>query len=98
MFGDMGNRYIGMMVNEGKEPIMPWKEITAVTQRREFVNLATGEDVNVRCLCRRFGISAKTGYKWLNRYVEGGVFALKDRSRCPHRSPYRTTPSMEQAV
>jgi transposase InsO family protein/transposase-like protein len=98
MFGDMGNTYIGMIVRYGKEPIMPWKESTVLDQRREFVNLALSEDANIRFLCRRFGISAKTGYKWLNRYGEGGASALHDCSRRPHNSPYRTAASMEQAV
>ena len=77
---------------------MPWKESTAMSQRREFVQLAMTEDVNMRCMCRRFDISTKTGYKWLNRYGKGGESALQDRSRRPHHSPYRTTPSMEQVV
>jgi transposase InsO family protein len=98
MFGDMGNTYIGMIVRYGKEPIMPWKESTVLDQRREFVNLALSEDANIRFLCRRFGISGKTGYKWLNRYGEGDVSALQDRSRRPHNSPNRSTASMEQAV
>jgi transposase-like protein len=29
--------------------------------------------------CRRFGISTKTGYKWLKRFEEGGVAGLKDQ-------------------
>ena len=78
---------------------MPWKEITAMSQRKEFVHLAMTEDVNFRCLCRRFGISAKTGYKWLGRYGEGGEEALRDHSRRPHTSPFRTSPSsIEQVV
>jgi transposase InsO family protein len=98
MFGDMGNRYIGMMVNFRKEPIMPWKEVTTMSQRREFVHLAITEDVNMRRLCRRFDISGKTGYKWLQRHVEGGDEALGDRSRRPHTSPYRTPADIEQVV
>jgi transposase InsO family protein len=98
MFGDMGNTYIGMIVRNGKEPIMPWKESTVLDRRREFVNLALSEDANIRFLCRRFGISAKTGYKWLSRYVEGGASALHNCSRRPHNSPYRTAASMEQAI
>lgn len=42
-------------------------------------------------LCRRFGISRKTGYKWLARYGAGGASALSDRSRRPHVSPARTS-------
>ena len=69
-----------------------------MSQRREFVHLARSEDVKMRGLCRRFGISAKTGYKWLHRYREEGEEGLRDRSRRPHTSPYRTPPSKEQDV
>jgi len=41
-------------------------------------------------LCRRFGVSRKTGYKWLRRHRELGGKGLEDRSRRPHRSPHRT--------
>jgi transposase InsO family protein len=58
-----------------------------MSQRREFVVLASAAGVNFRALCRRFGISAKTGYKWLQRFRTGGVAALRDRSRRPQRSP-----------
>jgi len=77
---------------------MPWKESTPMSERREFVELALTGDVNMRCMCRRFGISAKTGYKWLGRYRECGEEGLRDRSRRPHASPYHTITSMEQAI
>src|ERR1051325_1167874 len=38
-------------------------------------------------VCRRFGVSRKTGYKWLARYEECGVDGLVDRSRAPHHHP-----------
>ncbi len=41
--------------------------------RHEFVVLAEAPGVTMRALCRRFGISTKTGYKWLMRYREAGV-------------------------
>jgi len=40
---------------------MPWQEVTTVTLRREFCELADQEGVNLSALCRRFGISRKTG-------------------------------------
>jgi len=98
MFGDIGNSYIGMMVNYGKEPIMPWKESTVMSQRREFVHLAMTKEIKMRSLCQRFDISTKTGYKWLHRYEEEGEEGLQDRSRRPHTSPNRTPPSKEQEV
>lgn len=67
--------------------------------RREFVELAHQSDVNIRALCRRFEISPKTGYKWLNRYAQGAsIDALHDRSRQPHAQPARSTPQIEAAV
>ncbi|WP_155983587.1 helix-turn-helix domain-containing protein, partial [Rubrivivax benzoatilyticus] len=46
---------------------MPWSAVTVKDQRQEFVGLARQADANVSELCRRFGISRKTGYKWLSR-------------------------------
>lgn len=68
---------------------MPWLEVWAMDQRREFVRLAMQEGVNRRALCRRFGISADVGYKWLARHRAGDE-ALADRSRRPHASPRRS--------
>jgi transposase InsO family protein len=66
-------------------------------QRREFVRLALQEGANRRELCRRFGISPQTGYKWLLR-GESGESGLADRSRRPHRSPGRSDCVLEAAV
>jgi transposase InsO family protein len=77
---------------------MPWKEASIVSQRLEFVTLAMAEGANIRRLCRRFRISAKTGYKWIQRFQEGGEEALQDRSRRPRSSPQRTPQSIERAV
>ena len=66
---------------------MPWITHTMMSQRSEFVHLANQPGVNLRELCRRFKISAKTGYKWRQRFAAGGPAALMDRSRRPHHSP-----------
>ena len=77
---------------------MPWKEKTRMSLRLEFVNLALAEKANISRLCKQFGISRKTGYKWINRYLEQGSSSLSDRSRKPRHSPAKTPASMEQAV
>ncbi len=77
---------------------MPWKVGTVMSQREEFVVLAQSEGVNMSELCLRSGISRKTGYKWLRRYLEGGKGSLEDLSKCPHHSPNRTSADMEQLV
>jgi transposase InsO family protein len=76
---------------------MPWREVSVMEQRREFVRLAMQEGINRRELCRRFGISAQTGYKWLARSA-GGDPVLADRSRRPHGSPGRCVWPTEAAV
>jgi len=77
---------------------MPWKVGTSMSIRREFVALARNPGANIRDLCRRFGVSAKTGYKWLDRYREFGVAGLADQSRRPLHSPGRTADAVESAV
>jgi transposase InsO family protein len=49
-------------------------------------------------LCAEYGISRKTGYKYLKRYQEEGPEALRDRSRAPHRHPNQTSGEIEAAV
>ena len=77
---------------------MPWKVGTVMSQREEFVVLAQSEGVNMSQLCMYTGISRKTGYKWLRRYLEGGKGHLEDLSKRPHNSPNRTSAEMEQLV
>jgi transposase InsO family protein len=77
---------------------MPWNEVSTVSLRLEFVTLATVEGANVRELCRRYGISAPTAYKWIERSRAGGPAALTDRSRRPGRSPGRCPEALEADV
>ena len=77
---------------------MPWREVSAVDLREEFVMLARREGINFRELCRRFTISPTTGYKWLGRYDAAGREGLNDRSRRPHATPGRTPPAMEARI
>lgn len=77
---------------------MPWKVWDTMSLRREFVMLARRPDSNIRALCRRFGISPKTGYKWIKRFAGEGEQGLVDRSRRPKATPSRTEPEKETAV
>jgi transposase InsO family protein len=77
---------------------MPWRTHTPMSQRLEFVVLASGGGLAFNELCRRFCVSRKTGYKWLGRYKVGGVEALEDRSRKPHRSPRQVTRAVAAKV
>jgi transposase InsO family protein len=77
---------------------MPWREVSIMSERLEFVTLATAENANIRHLCRCFGISPGTAYKWLDRFQTSGANGLEDRSRRPHNSPSRTAAEMEETV
>ena len=74
---------------------MPWPVKNLINVRLEFVNLAKQPEINLRELCRRFGISPTVGYKWLARYKAQGAAGLQDRSRRPHQSPTRTDAAVE---
>jgi transposase-like protein len=77
---------------------MPWREVSIMEERREFVRLALQEEgANRRELCRRFGISADVGYKWLTRWAADDK-ELADRSRHPLASPQRTSSELEGRV
>jgi transposase InsO family protein len=66
---------------------MGWTETCAVDERMRFVMAIESHEDTHAALCRRFGVSRKTGYKWLERYGELGVEGLVDRSRAPLEHP-----------
>ena len=65
-------------------------------QRKQFVMAASAEDANISQLCQEFGISRKTGHKWINRAEMG--LPLCDQSRRPHRQPSKTADEVEQKI
>jgi len=71
---------------------MPWNARNLMSLRAEFVTLARQPQANISALCRCYGISRKTGYKWLGRPE------ADDLSRRPHQSPGRCSDAVEQAV
>jgi len=71
---------------------MSWKEISSVVRRLEFAKLALKAHQSMSLLCRRFGMSRRTGYKWLARFEREGRRGLRDRTSRPHHSPQRTSP------
>lgn len=61
---------------------MPWKETQKMDQRTEFV-MKSMKTSNFRELCREYGISTKTGYKWQKRFLEFGLGGMEEESRKP---------------
>ena len=74
---------------------MPWEQKTVIEQREDFV-LAAQECSNFSALCREWGISRKSGYKWVQRAAAGD--ALDDRSRRPRRVSNRTPEAVEGKI
>jgi transposase InsO family protein len=77
---------------------MCWKKVTVMSQRIEFIKLALQEGTNRSELCRRFNISRKTGYKFLNRYRAEGLEGLLDHSKRPINSPDKTNAKTERLI
>jgi transposase InsO family protein len=69
-----------------------------VEQREEFVRLVAQEGASMSELCRRFGVSRQTGYKWLDRWKSQGLVGLYDRSSRPRHSPAKTPAALEAQV
>lgn len=76
---------------------MPWREVSIMEERRDFVRLAMLEGANRRELCARFGIHPDTGYKWLSRWAAGDE-GLRDHSRRPQTSPRRSPAALEAQI
>jgi putative transposase len=77
---------------------VPWKEIEVKDQRREFVLAHLRGDTSTSALCEAFGISRKTGYKWIARFMEAGLPGLVDLSRVPHRIAHACDESVREAI
>jgi len=77
---------------------MPWQECSQMTKRQEFVALVNCGEISMTELCKRFGISRKTGYKWRNRFAIDGEAGLANRSPRPRHSPTQTACEVETPV
>ena len=65
-------------------------EQVRVTAWRLRILRQAAEEGNVARVCRRFGLSRKSFYKWKRRHVEHGDAGLCDRPRVPQQSPRAT--------
>ncbi|MHB1947874.1 MAG: IS481 family transposase [Gammaproteobacteria bacterium] len=77
---------------------MAWNEVTEMSLREEFVRFAEAGQTSISELCKRFGVSRKTGYKWLKRYKEHGTAGLQNHSRRPNHSPHKTSLEQEELI
>ncbi len=77
---------------------MPWKETTVMEQKLEFINEWRSGNFNFSQLCREFGISRPTGYKYIKRYKDRGIEGLKELERRPQSNPLQTSEQIEKAI
>ncbi len=72
---------------------MPWSQTTPMHQKTLFIADHLRGTRPVSELCSEYGISRKTAYKWIERYIRCGPAGLEDRSRRPRHAP-NATPSV----
>ena len=76
---------------------MPWSQTSPMDQRTQFIADYLRETLNITELCDLYGVSRKTGYKWIDRYLHHGPAGLAERSRRPACSPNATTAEIVEA-
>lgn len=75
---------------------MSWETKSVMEQRAAFIAEVEAHQETFSALCRKYGISRKTGYKWVNRASEG--LPLCDQSRRPNQQPSKTAQETEQLI
>ena len=77
---------------------MSWQICDMMKARKSFIEDCEQGSLSIAEVCRRHGISRKTGYKWLTRYEQKGVDGLVDESRRPLQSPLKSSKATEEEV
>src|SRR5437899_3359474 len=77
---------------------MPWARTDWMSGRLKFIATYLEYEVSFTDLCCDFGISRKTGNKWVRRYEANGAAALNERSRAPEDHPNAIAADMVQAI
>jgi transposase len=77
---------------------MPWKEASPVDQRTQFIADFLRDALSITELCALYGVSRKTGYKWIDRYLRHGPAGLEERSRRPRGAPNQTADGIVAAI
>ena len=70
---------------------MAWENFKVENQRLQLVSEYLRKETPMTDLCKKFGISRKTAYKWVDRYEAWGTEGLQDLSRIPHNKQQRFT-------
>lgn len=77
---------------------MAWKETTTMEQKIEFITEWRSGSFAITELCREFGISRPTAYKYIKRYEREGLDGLRERARAPGNHPNKTPREIEDKI
>ncbi len=77
---------------------MAWGINIVENKRKLFIDACYEDKATMADLCRAYNISRKNGYKWLNRYKNGGEDCLKDQSRAPLKQALETNPELVDEI
>jgi putative transposase len=77
---------------------MPWTETAPMKERMRFATDWERGLYTMVELCERYGVSRKTGYKWVERYEREGPDGLRARSRAPHGCPHQIAEEVAEAI
>lgn len=77
---------------------MPWARTDWMAERVKFIAAYLRHEARFSDLCLDFGISRKTGYKWVRRYEADGASALQERSRAPHSHPNAVAADVVESI
>ena len=77
---------------------MPWRESSHMSERLAFIRECLDRRQRIVEICDRFGISEKTGQKWLKRFREEGEAGLSDKSRARHTQLGSIPPEIAERI
>jgi len=77
---------------------MPWSHTSPMDQKTQFIADYLRDRLSMTELCEFYGVSRKTGYKWIDRYLTHGPQGLEERTRRPSTSPRQTPDSVVAAI
>jgi putative transposase len=77
---------------------VPWRESSHMSERLAFIRECLDRRQRVVEICDRFGISEKTGQKWLKRFREEGEPGLSDRTRARHTQSHSMSEEVRERI
>jgi len=77
---------------------MPWSQTSPMDEKTQFIADYLRQTFSITELCEHYGVSRKTGYKLIDRYVTLGPVGLEEYSRRPRRCPRQTPDHVVEAI